>query len=264
MKTETTIIHFQNHKTMKKYFLLILVLSVMINGIAQENESKVKLAVSTSNNFMVCFTNGYRNFDLTLFEVGVDIKTNRCNIKLFPTYGFNFYLENPPPYRNHLLGISSEIVILNETKRFRPFVGVSLLSEIRTNYKNGYVDMNYYFYTSTPISSADFIFVSKTMPHKIIYGGWFYQSMPLVGTISAGCNIRLVKGFSLNLAVGYNLSLMRYKYVKWEYDDYVKEDYRDKLGDAPINTKALHSMAFQLGLSYAFSFKKKEKVTSKN
>lgn len=243
-----------------------------ITGIAQEN--KVKLSLSVSNTFMNYFRS-YKNlmFDLTTIGCGVDIKKTNANFKLHVAYGFNTYIEptretsyyiNSFSYKSHSLGLIFESYFLNKDKRFRPFTGMSIGSEITTNYKNGYIHYDDAYFTTRPYSNTSGSGPGGGPPYSTGYKTRSYQSMPLLSTFYTGCSIKIVEDLNVNLSLGYNLSLVNYKYVQLVYhgsektnESVVKEDYYNSLGTRPVQTLVLHSLAVQLGLNYTFSFKRK-------
>ena len=259
---------------MKSYIILIFVLLSATTGVAQEN--KIKLSLSASNTFMNCFRS-YKDlmFDLTTVGCGVDIKRTNGNFRLYAAYAFNTYIEPAREtlyylksfsYKSHLLGLAFEYHCLNEQKRFRPFIGMSISSEIATNYKNGYIHYDDAYFTTRPYSNTSGSGPGGGPPYSTGYKTRSYQSMPLVSTFYAGCSIKIVEDLNVNLSLGYNLSLINYKYVQLVYHGYekpdesiVKEDYYNNLKTVPIQTLILHSLAVQLGLNYTLSFKKKTK-----
>ncbi|MBN9293187.1 MAG: hypothetical protein J0G96_04320 [Flavobacteriia bacterium] len=258
---------------MKVYIILILVLFSTITGITQEN--KIKLSLNVSNTFMNCFRS-YKDliFDLTTIGFGIDIKKTNGNFRLHAAYGFNTYIEPTREtlyyiksfsYKSHLLGLAFEYHRLNEQKRFHPFIGMSISSEIATNYKNGYIHYKYEYFPPYPHSDVFGQGPGGGPYYYISYKTRSYQSMPLVSTFYAGCNIKIVENLNLNLSLGYNLSLMNYKYVQWSYNGYgkpdestVKKDYYNSLGTTPVQILVLHSLAVQLGLNYTFPLKKQK------
>lgn len=250
---------------MKSYIILILVLFSTIIGITQEN--KVKMSLNISNTLMNGIKRLGLRFDLTTIGLGIDIRGANANFRLYATYGFNTLADNRNlSYKSHSLGLIFECYFLNNDKRFRPFIGVGATSEIATNYKDGYLDYDDLYFTARPYFSKYGQGPGGGPYYYMPYKTRSYQSMPLVGLFYVGCSIKIVENLNVNLSLGYNLSLINYKYVQWSYSGYkepdesiVKEDYYNSLKTAFVQTGILHTLAVQLGLNYAFSFKKKEK-----
>jgi|GEM_PF-5163815 len=248
---------------MRSYIILILVLFSAITGITQEN--KVKMSLNISNMLMNGIKRLGLRFDLTAVGLGIDIREANANFRLYAVYGFNTLADNRNlSYKSHSLGLIFECYFLNKDKRFRPFAGVSIGSEIATNYKDGYLDYDDLYFTTRPYFSKYGQGPGGGSYYYMPYKTRSYQSMPLISTFYAGCSIRIVENLNLNLSLGYNLSLMNYKYVQWSYhgsgepdESVVKKDYYNSLKTAPVQTGILHTLSVQLGLNYTFSFKKK-------
>ena len=249
---------------MKIYRLLIVGLFFSLNSFTQGN--KVNIAIDISNSNMKCITTG-RFFNLSTAGLGVDIKMTKLNMRLYGMYGFNTdiglksdvgvnYADNFA-MKGHFLGGSFEAYFLDEIKRIRPYLKFSLLNEFKSNYENEYIDYEYFFplnYKTLPV--AETIYQGHNMPSKVIYGAAFYKSTPILFNMNGGISLRIVENFRLNLSAGYSLSMMKYKYVKWtQYDD-----FNEMMERSPMQKKALHSIAGQIGLNYVFSFQKKKEI----
>ena len=154
--------------------------------------------------------------------------------------------------RSHFVGGTLKYIFREREKRFRPFIKISALTEISTNYKNGYL-MDYELIPKEEPSKYSYY----TSPgYKVSYYSYLYQSTPFVGSFQIGCDIRLIKDLHLNLSLGYGLRYMKTKYVEWKEN----EDFHEKLNSIPIEKHISNMLDIQLGLSYAFSFHKKEKA----
>ena len=250
-----------------KILINILLLSFLVTSVYSQ-ERKVKLAIDGSNSYMKCFTTG-RYFNLTTASLGVNVKTSKSNLRFYGTYGFNSYigLKTDVGYgyadnfamKSHFLGVTFENYFLDESKKTRLYFGISLLNEVKSNFKNGYISYKFFFplkLSSPPIPLNYTAIYYGDFPYDEIFGGGLYQSIPILIHVNGGASFRLLENLRLNLSVGYSLSVMNYKYVKWtKYDD------RDEMiRKTPMQRKALHSIAGQVGLNYVFSFQKKSKT----
>lgn len=152
--------------------------------------------------------------------------------------------------KGHLLGF----VITNrfrEKKVIRPYFSIALSSEIKTNYKNKYLrELEY-----DPIS---FSFVASKIWNTELN---VYKSTPFIGDLLVGCDFRIYKGFSMNLAFGYSIRVIKVQYEKVTFPAGPPSApiYEEKIGQ-PYSL-SLNYLTFQLGLSYAFDIHKKKQKT---
>lgn len=251
---------------MKRLVILILLLATTFTGISQKN--KVQPSISITNMGMIDFT--FTNIcDLTNVGIGVNVNLNKGRLALYGAYGFLAELPiwtHGPLVKNHFLGLSLEYSIFGDEKKVRPFIGLSLLSEIATNYRNGYMDESF-LSSDDPVAGYGTVPMGShgSGPYKIGYNTNFYYSTPFLGSLLVGCDIHLAKGLRLSIAAGYGLRIMRYRNVVWTVESdtpYLTEEVNveELLKDKIVQNKAFHFMEFQLGLSYTFSFNKKEKA----
>ncbi|MBW7869361.1 MAG: hypothetical protein H3C31_13680, partial [Brumimicrobium sp.] len=96
--------------------------------------------------------------------------------------------------RSHLMGLSLKYTFGNSSKVVRPFIMTQFLSEISTNYKNGYLLEEGYSPKAQPLGEGTF-----TSP----FFSTLYYSTPLVSSFSTGIVIRLMQNLNLNIGVGY-------------------------------------------------------------
>ena len=155
-------------------------------------------------------------------------------------------------YRGHYLGISLENHFLSKDKRFRPYVGISVSSEVATNYKKKFIEDSTFL---TRNSHINYPISSGQSSSYMFNSSGFYYSTPFFGTASIGFDVRLIKDLHLNFSLGYGLQIMRYKYLEWKNN----ADYRELLKDGPMRSRMLHYVNAELGLRYEFSFKNKPK-----
>ncbi|PKR81844.1 hypothetical protein CW751_00455 [Brumimicrobium salinarum] len=161
------------------------------------------------------------------------------------------------PYKSlqriHLIGASSKYIFREHNKKVRPFLKIAVLSEVYSNYKNGLLVFNEYF----PKVEPSFSYIDPTPggedPAVDYYYSHFYYSTPLVINFLGGVDIKLIKNLNLNIALGYDFRIMKVKYAEWKENDNVY----DKLKTIPNENINSHMLDVQLGLTYAFSFKKK-------
>jgi len=228
---------------MRTLIILILITSSTI-GYAQNDEVKLaaKVAYSLTADIII---------NSPKIKIGADFQTKNNDLYLYLTYDF----MRQSLYRGHYLGISLENHFLSKEKRLRPYFGLSILTELATNYKEGFlsadIDDGTYFLTSD--SHAKYPVFYGQSSYYIFNSSGFYYSTPFFGTASLGFDLRLIKDLHLNFSLGYGLQIMRYKYLEWKND----ADYRELLKNKPMKSKMLHYINAELGLRYEFSFGKR-------
>lgn len=227
---------------MRTLIILILLTSSTI-GYAQNDEVKlaVKVAYSLSADIII---------NSPKIKIGANFQKKNNDLNLYLTYDF----MRQSLYRGHYLGLTFENHFLSNEKRFRPYFGLSILTEVATNYKVGFlsadIDNGTYFLTSDS-HAKHLIFMGQSWYYTVNSSG-FYYSTPFFGTASLGFDVRLIKDLHLSFSLGYGLQIMRYKYLEWKND----ADYRELLKDIPMKSKKLHYVNAELGLRYEFSFRK--------
>ncbi|PKR81845.1 hypothetical protein CW751_00460 [Brumimicrobium salinarum] len=212
---------------------------------SQNEETKLTVQVSQTI-YMDLFSNHGSLINSTTLELGADFQKKNGDIYLYFTYGFNTSFL----YRGHFLGGAFEYHFLKNQKKVRPYFGVSVITEVATNYKGGFLGEDSFLTNDSHIHTSAGNNISS------FNSSGFYQSMPFLGSFSVGCDFRLMKDLHLNLSVGLALQKLKYKYLEWE--DH--EDYREILKGTPVKSMMFSYVNPRLGLSYAFSFKKKEKI----
>lgn len=152
--------------------------------------------------------------------------------------------------KNFLLGLNI-INRFREKKIVRPYFSIALSSEIQTNYKNKYLrKVDYYPFV--------YLFQTSAPWNKEVN---IYHSTPFVGELLAGCDFRIYKGFSVNIAIGYGVRVLRVQYAEVTFPAGQQPSApisEEKIGN-PYSLP-LNYMVIQVGLSYAFSFQKKPKT----
>src|SRR5690554_1851388 len=222
---------------------LIISVFLLLLSIGYAQKEGGKLSLKTDFDLYVGHTAVYT----PNIKIGTDFFTKENDITLYLTYNF----MKQSLYKGHYLGISFEHHFLSKEKRFRPYFGLSFMSEVTSNYKEGFLSADNDNGTSF-VPNDNYILYSTFYYYYDTYHSGFYYSTPLFGTASLGFDVRLIKDLHLNFSLGYGLQLMRYKYFKWKS----YEDYRELLKSRPMKSRKLHYVNAELGLRYEFSFKK--------
>ena len=218
-----------------------------------------KVSLHTGYHYNSTHYISYNAYQITNINGGVNLANTNYSIGIKAGYQFficrdqtvtNPYVKNKFIMNSHFIGF----VITNrfrENKIVRPFINISGSTEVKTNYRDRYLSTE--TYNPTVISSGNYDNVIGIKTN-------FYQSTPFIGSLLIGCDFRIYKDLRVNLALGYGLRVLKTRYgmltfhpeqstMKPVKTEYISEPY----------TVAFHMLDFQLGLSYAFSFKKKEK-----
>ncbi|PKR81841.1 hypothetical protein CW751_00440 [Brumimicrobium salinarum] len=242
---------------MKTLALFIFSVLCSLLSFSQENETKMSAQLSNST-FSRVFTNTHDLYNLTKIDLGINFQRAKGDFYLFVTYGLNTNLLLSSQksagltvfsYKSHMFGGSFEYHLLSIQRKVRPYFGMSILSELATNYKDGFMTPNSFYIINKPLNS---------MTNSYLFNiSNFYQSTPFLGTLSLGCDFRLSKVVRLNFSMGYSLRKMKYKYLEW-YDG---DNYREMLKNVPVESKMFHFINAQLGLNYTFSIMKSKENT---
>ncbi len=258
-----------------KYFITFVLILNLIICFAQIKVypeiyvASTAVQFGTFNSFKTQEIDYKRKFHYSDFEyVGVNsslgfrVQTKNFSYALQADYlwainGLFFYLNKSSTRKSNLIGLKQGIRFF-EKRIIKPRLNFEILTEVTTNYKNRKI--SYDAFSPTDDQTPGFSEVEgHGISSKKFYTIKLYQSTPLMATIYGGCDFKLVDNLYLNASIGYNLTLLKYKYIRFQYDNHIKENYKDKIADTPVKSVLFHSMAFQLGLSYAFSFHKKDK-----
>ena len=228
---------------MKVFAFFILFLFSVVLCFSQE---KYKMIAEISNTSSLNIMPTFNSYSGTNISAGSQIETKKGNFNIMGTYQFsgNYWRGAVFSLQSHLLGIALGYRILSNERKVSPFVGISAVTEVGTNYKDKYISRD----LAPSIYPEEF--------SKLSYSSRFYAGTPFVGNLLLGCDIRLVHDLHLNISAGYGLRVMLARYAVWP-KSYVLS--KEQIHEHSVKTRNFHMLDFQLGLSYAFSLKKKTK-----
>ena len=232
---------------MKTIILLLSSLFLVGNVFSQK---EIKLALELSNTYsslrFISFSNG--TYNSTRLAIGSRFNTNKGNVTLYGMYEFSGLVLQKSRYtvQSHLLGGGINYRILNNEKRFSPFIEINASTEVATNYRGDFLHADQYF----PTDHA----YSYNIDNTQFYYSAFYYSTPFVGNILLGCDVRIINGLHLNIGVGYGLRGTKRFVLFWKDGEGPTEEF---LNTKPKNTIWSNMTDVKLGISYAFSLKKK-------
>src|SRR5690554_1556026 len=144
--------------------------------------------------------------------------------------------------RSHFVGLSLKYTFKKERKIVKPFISIQVLTEVGSNFKNGFLIYGSFIPSQTKTGQQSY------GSGNIFLASNFYNSTPLVGSALGGINIEFNKNISLNIAAGYAFRIMKVKYAEWKEDENVYE----KLKSIPVKSINSHFLDVQLGLIYVF------------
>lgn len=124
-----------------KRLILISFLSLSLIGFSQEKDTKLALRVANHTDFGSSDIRNYSGADL-----GLDFQNLNNDIYFYLSYSFN----KSSAYKGNFLGMSFEYHAYNSQKAIRPFFRLSLLTEVSTNYKGGFLDTDSFFVVDKP------------------------------------------------------------------------------------------------------------------
>ena len=152
---------------------------------------------------------------------------------------------------SNLLGVGTGVRFF-EKSRVRLFFNAQILSEVYSDYKGKYLNIKSYRPNSSFYVAPNLPTYEKSIKRNI------YEGTPLIGDFLVGCNVKIVDELSLNISVGYGIRILKsqYTYLYFNTDVSTTVPVATQHIDKPYNV-VFHMVDFQLGLSYAFSFKKK-------
>ena len=149
--------------------------------------------------------------------------------------------------RSHFVGLSLKYTFKKERKIVKPFLSVQVLTEVGSNFKNGY--LMYGSFIPSHSNSGQQAYGSG----NIFLASNFYHSTPFIFSILGGLNIGLSENASINIAAGYAYRSMKVKYAEWKEE----EDVYKKLESIRTENVSSHFLDVQLGFSYTFSRRNK-------
>ncbi|MCO5269120.1 MAG: hypothetical protein M9897_09520 [Brumimicrobium sp.] len=240
---------------MRKYQLLFLILTSCVSVFSQESlRMNIQLSEMPYYRFHKIDGEGtaiWSNF--TSAGIGLETNTQSYRMTYAILYGLNLNLtvfeSNFPIFQSHLLGISYKFHLKKENSLF---VGISLFSEVASNYKGNTMWNEFIPYTPVLYNLE---YLGHGVPSKLVLQSNFYQSTPFIGFVHAGYNFKVTQAFHISLSASYGFQIMKYKYLKW--DEGV--EYQEALRLAPVQTQLFHAIGVELGLSYSIPMRSDRK-----
>ncbi|MBN9293186.1 MAG: hypothetical protein J0G96_04315 [Flavobacteriia bacterium] len=166
---------------------------------------------------------------------------------------YSKYFDETAILASNLLGIGTGVRFFEKSK-IRLFFNAQILSEVYSEYKDKYLSIRNYRPSISFHVDPGAPAYEKSLKRNI------YKGTPLISDFLVGCNVKIVDELSLNFSVGYGIRVLKsqYAYLHFNTDISTTVPVATQYIDKPYNV-VFHMVDFQLGLSYAFSFKKKEK-----
>lgn len=236
---------YHNHKGIH-----IILIMITINATMAFSQSRVDLAVGVGN--AVGMSERGLHLDATLY-VGPQMEMHKGAIGLYGLYQFSG--SSTYALQSHLLGVGFDYYILKEARRFRPFIEINATSEIASNYRDGYLQMDSWGVQSRPETYTILLGSHGSGPELTRYYSRFYVGTPIYSVIFIGLNIRIVDALNLNISGGVGLRGIQSRAYDWGGSQVVSTDVLHQLS---IGTKWFRTYSAKIGLRYNFALVRKE------
>lgn len=216
------------------------------------SQEKYKMVAEIAQNTSL-YIQDFSLYSGTNVSIGLQIDPKKSSFSLSGVYQFGGNLSGGRAvgtYRMqyHLLGLKFKYRFLNISKKVSPFLEITALTEVGTNYKDKYIsDWEPDFF---PFEDKQYY---PSMYSR--YSSRFYVGTTFVSNILMGCDIFLMKGLHLNISAGYGLRVMRTRYANWTGSPIFPKGEIHKI---PVTSKNLNMLDLQLGFSYVFSLRSKK------
>lgn len=176
------------------------------------------------------------------------------------------YFEAPPFFlKSHLLGITINYT-LNEHKKFSPFVGMSALTEIATNYKGQFIRDDFFptvdYYKDEVFTGVSLDTYGPSVWYHF-YNANLYEGTVLSAIVSAGYSYQPFPHFKIRMSLADAIKIMKKKSLRWTVSSvYSKEpvpnnDVREMVAKEATTQRTINRLKFQLSIQYSFDSKKK-------
>lgn len=215
-------------------------------------------SITTLNDFPPMFSSSE-------FQFGLQFEKNTGSVSVFGVYqlfgnkkieGFEAYT-----FASQLLGLGFEYRSNNE-KIISIISGISLATEIYSNYRNGYMNGVELAFPNLVKYPYDY-YASTFEKSYTYYSNAHYQSTPLSASIWFGVNAKLFKNISVNLSLVNDIRLVSQKYLKWDMTDKEEEqenligkDINELIEDQPTTRSIIDRFGLRFGLSYTLPLSK--------
>lgn len=250
--------------SLKNTFLTLLILCSLVTKSIGQQEKSLHIGVSGA------LPNKLGSSQLFLasnLQVGFQFEMNTGSIKAFGAYQLfgNMSKEVFEAYTfaSQLLGVGFEYQSNNE-KIVSLIVGASFMTEIYSNFKNGYMKDGYLVLPhSVKPYAGDY---NLTFPSKYTYyGANHYQSTPLNVSLWLGINVKLLKSLDINFSILNDIRIISEKYFKWDMTDKEEEqvnligkDINELIDNQPSSRTVIDRLGLRVGLSYTLPISKRK------
>lgn len=223
-----------------KHKLIILVFGFALSISHAVAQNKTLLHVGVSEGLL----NGFLETDL---RIGAQFELPSTQLNTFAVYKLKGNLKYRDRgyysgetiesylFASHLLGVGIEPRFFNERK-VSLLVGLSFLTEVGSNYKNGFINKG------TPVFPTE------------NHSDYFYHSTPFASNLWVGVDVELFKGFNLSLSLENGMRVTKERYLKWELSELDDRSLDELVNEQEAKVLFIDRIGIRLGLSYNFSF----------
>lgn len=243
---------------------LVLILLMYLPALGQNDSlialSKVKVIVGGSSSLVPMFVNARFMYANGFLGVSLPVKKGRfsiCGTYKFQgniTYrsselGQKYLGDMPNPaflQRVHFIGVESYYTVF-EDKIISPLLGLSILTQISSNYKNGLLSsinlptLNYNYYPPSGMNDS----------HSY-YESYFYQQTPFMLDAMLGVSFKVFKGFRIDFSLVNTIQLIQRKHLVWDNDDWRTPEIEAAIKDVPLKNSWKENFGLRLTFKYCF------------
>lgn len=196
-------------------------------------------------------------FLVSNLQVGAQFALESASITTFGIYQLHGNLKTKEfssyLFTTHLGGIGAEYRS-NNSKRFALVLGLYTLTEVKTNFKNGYLKDGIPSYPRKEYGEYSY----NDPPTGYHYSNDFYHSTPFAGSIWLGFDFRIIRGLNIKISLENNIIIKKIRHLNWETSDLEEQTIEEALSGQPVETMLLDRLGLRLGLRYTFSLKKEK------
>ncbi len=250
--------------SLKNTFLTLLILCSLVTRSIGQQDRSIHIGVSGALPNELGSSQLFLASDL---QLGLQFEMSTGNVKAFGAYQLfgNMSKEVFEAYTfaSQQLGVGFEYQSNNE-KIVSLIVGASFMTEIYTNFKNGYMNNGNLAFPRSVRPYAGNYYATNFQKHEYkFYDSHHYQSTPLSVSIWLGMNVRLYKSLNINFSILNDIRVISQKYFKWDLTDKEEEqinligkDINELIDDQAISRTVIDRFGLRVGLSYTLPISK--------
>lgn len=219
---------------------------------AQQLHLGVSEGVYSNRQGFIDFDGLYSKTDI---QVGINLDLNTNNFRTFGIYELqgNFKSNyknsngNSPEaflFSSHLLGIGAENRFWKD-KRVSLLIGFSALTEVASNFRNGYIS------DGIPIYPTYEVWPVLQYEQPIVQYQDFYHSTPFASSFYIGVDVKIIKGLHFNFSLESNIRIVKTREIVWDIANYENRLIEEIINEQQIETTLNDQLGVRFGLTYS-------------